>query len=53
MLVAEAENNIFGRCINPIVSQLTSGGSSGGEGVLMAYQGSAIGIGTDVGGSIR
>jgi amidase len=53
MLVAEAENNVFGRTKNPIVSHLTCGGSSGGEGSNMAFRGSAIGIGTDVGGSIR
>jgi amidase len=53
MLVAEAHNNIFGRTKNPIVSSLTCGGSSGGEGVVLAFRGSALGIGTDVGGSIR
>jgi amidase len=53
MLVAESENNVFGRTRNPVVAQLSCGGSSGGEGVIVAYHGSAIGIGTDVGGSIR
>lgn len=53
MLVAEADNNVFGRTKNPVVSQLSCGGSSGGEGSVMAYHGSAIGMGTDVGGSIR
>jgi amidase len=53
MLVAETDNNVFGRTKNPVVAQLSCGGSSGGEGAVMAYHGSAIGIGTDVGGSIR
>lgn len=53
MLVAESDNNVFGRTLNPVVSQLTAGGSSGGEGSNMAFRGSTIGIGTDVGGSIR
>ncbi|KAL1882488.1 hypothetical protein Plec18167_002904 [Paecilomyces lecythidis] len=53
MLVAEAENNVFGRTKNPVVSHLTSGGSSGGEGSVLSFKGSALGIGTDVGGSIR
>lgn len=53
MLVAEADNNVFGRARNPIVSHLTCGGSSGGEGATQAFRGSALGIGTDVGGSVR
>lgn len=46
-------NNVFGRTMNPINRLCTAGGSSGGEGVLVAMRGSAIGIGTDIGGSIR
>ena len=53
MLVAEAHNNLFGQTKNPVVSHLTCGGSSGGEGSVLAFRGSALGIGTDVGGSIR
>ena len=53
MLVAESDNNVFGQAKNPVVSHLTCGGSSGGEGSVMAFRGSALGIGTDVGGSIR
>lgn len=53
MLVAEADNNVFGQTKNPVVHHLTCGGSSGGEGSNMAFRGSTIGIGTDVGGSIR
>jgi amidase len=53
MLVAESHNNVFGRAKNPVNSNLTSGGSSGGEGVNQVWRGSALGVGTDVGGSIR
>lgn len=53
MLVAESHNNVFGRALNPVVSHLTCGGSSGGEGSVQAFRGSALGVGTDVGGSIR
>lgn len=53
MLVAESHNNVFGRSRNPVNCRLTTGGSSGGEGANQALRGSALGIGTDVGGSIR
>ena len=32
---------------------LTPGGSSGGEGALVGFRGSIMGVGTDIGGSIR
>lgn len=38
---------------NPFNTNLTSGGSSGGEGALIGFRGSCLGIGTDIGGSIR
>jgi Asp-tRNA(Asn)/Glu-tRNA(Gln) amidotransferase A subunit family amidase len=38
---------------NPYNTTLTSGGSSGGEGALLGFRGSILGIGTDIGGSIR
>ncbi|KAI0382137.1 amidase [Hypomontagnella monticulosa] len=53
MLVAESHNNVFGRTKNPVNSQLTCGGSSGGEGASQAFRCSALGVGTDVGGSVR
>lgn len=49
----DSVNNVFGRTYNPFNRLLTAGGSSGGEGVLVAMSGSAIGFGTDIGGSIR
>ncbi len=53
MLVAECHNNVFGHTANPVVSHLSCGGSSGGEGAMAAFRGRALGVGTDVGGSIR
>lgn len=49
----DSNNNITGRSRNPYNSLLTPGGSSGGEGACVAGRGSAIGVGTDIGGSIR
>lgn len=49
----DSVNHVFGRTLNPLNPKLTPGGSSGGEGVLVAMRGSMIGFGTDVGGSIR
>ncbi|TCD62072.1 hypothetical protein EIP91_007512 [Steccherinum ochraceum] len=49
----ETFNNVFGRTVNPHNRSLTSGGSSGGEGALVALRGSPIGVGSDIGGSIR
>ncbi|KAI1768588.1 amidase [Hypoxylon sp. FL1150] len=53
MLVAEAHNNVFGQTKNPVNSRLSCGGSSGGEGSSQAFRCSALGVGTDVGGSVR
>ena len=49
----ETSNNIYGVTVNPYNTRLTCGGSSGGEGALMAMRGSCLGIGSDIGGSIR
>ena len=43
----------FGRTLNPYNIHLTCGGSSGGEGALIAMKGSVLGVGSDIGGSIR
>ncbi|KAL3457549.1 amidase signature domain-containing protein [Aspergillus heterothallicus] len=53
MMTADSENNIFGRTLNPHNTHLTAGGSSGGEGALIAFRGSVLGVGTDIAGSIR
>jgi amidase len=49
----ESDSNIHGRTLNPFNRGLTSGGSSGGEGALVGFRGSPIGLGADGGGSIR
>lgn len=46
----ETFNNVFGRTTNPYNRSLTSGGSSGGEGALVALKGSPLGVGSDIGG---
>ncbi|KAL6703948.1 hypothetical protein ACN47E_008886 [Coniothyrium glycines] len=53
MMALDSHNNLFGRTINPLNTAVTAGGSSGGEGALIAMRGSILGVGTDVGGSIR
>ncbi|KAI9662649.1 MAG: hypothetical protein M1831_002692 [Alyxoria varia] len=49
----ETSSNLFGETVNPYNRALTAGGSSGGEGALLAMRGSCLGIGSDIGGSIR
>lgn len=44
---------MFGRTCNPHDPTRGPGGSSGGEGALIASGGSLLGFGSDVGGSIR
>lgn len=53
MMHLETDSNLYGVTTNPHNTNLTSGGSSGGEGALIALRGSCLGIGSDVGGSIR
>lgn len=49
----ECENPVYGRTLNPFDPTRTSGGSSGGEAAMIAAGGSPLGLGSDVGGSIR
>jgi len=44
---------VFGRSTNPWSPGYTCGGSSGGECALLGCDGSALGFGSDVGGSLR
>ncbi|KAJ5733144.1 Amidase, partial [Penicillium manginii] len=53
MMTGDSDNNIFGRTLNPHNTSLTAGGSTGGEGALVAFRGSILGVGTDIAGSIR
>ena len=38
---------------NEMLTHIIGGGSSGGEGALQALRGSTLGVGTDIGGSVR
>ncbi|THV07614.1 general amidase [Dendrothele bispora CBS 962.96] len=53
LMWAETFNHVFGRTCNPYNCSLTSGGSSGGEGALVSLRGSPLGVGSDIGGSVR
>ncbi|KAF9563083.1 amidase [Agrocybe pediades] len=53
LMWGETHNHVFGRTLNPYNRSLTPGGSSGGEGALVAMKGSPLGVGTDIGGSLR
>ncbi|KAH7381371.1 amidase signature domain-containing protein [Phaeosphaeria sp. MPI-PUGE-AT-0046c] len=53
LMSGETINNIIGYTLNPKNRRLTAGGSSGGEGALIGSRGSPLGLGTDIGGSIR
>ncbi|KID87241.1 general amidase [Metarhizium guizhouense ARSEF 977] len=53
LLFGETKNNIIGQTLNPRNRNLSCGGSSGGEGALQALRGSTLGVGTDIGGSVR
>ncbi|MFI5296992.1 MAG: amidase [Polyangiales bacterium] len=53
LLSHESNNPVFGRAKNPFNEAHTPGGSSGGEGAAIAAGMSPLGIGTDIGGSIR
>ncbi|KAL4738886.1 amidase signature domain-containing protein [Aspergillus similis] len=46
-------NNLTGTTLNPYNRTLSPGGSSGGEGASMGFKCAPLGIGTDIGGSIR
>ncbi|KAH8899771.1 amidase [Thozetella sp. PMI_491] len=53
MMQLECVSNLYGTTLNPYNKNMSSGGSSGGEAALIALGGSPLGIGSDVGGSIR
>ncbi|KAL4789810.1 Acetamidase [Aspergillus venezuelensis] len=53
LMVCETINNIIGRTVNPRHKNWSCGGSSGGEGAMVGFRGGALGVGTDIGGSIR
>jgi len=53
MLMHETDNPLYGRTNNPWDPARSPGGSSGGEAAIVAAGGSALGLGNDLGGSIR
>jgi len=53
LLYLEADNPLYGRTLHPERDDRSPGGSSGGEGAIIAAGGSPLGLGTDLGGSIR
>ncbi|KYG06393.1 hypothetical protein BE21_35145 [Sorangium cellulosum] len=53
LLYNEARNPLFGQTANPWSLDHSPGGSSGGEATAIAAGMSPLGIGTDIGGSIR
>ncbi|KAH8596592.1 amidase signature domain-containing protein [Bisporella sp. PMI_857] len=53
LLSFESTNDVWGRCTNPHNNKYSPGGSTGGEGALLAAGGGRIGIGSDVAGSVR
>lgn len=53
LIFTETDNPLYGRTNNPWNLERSSGGSSGGEGAIIAAGGSTLGLGTDIGGSLR
>ncbi|KAK9464079.1 amidase signature domain-containing protein [Lipomyces oligophaga] len=53
LMAAESRNCVYGQTVNAYNRTLSPGGSSGGEGAILSMKGATIGIGTDIGGSIR
>ncbi len=53
LIYTEADNPVYGRTNNPWNLERSPGGSSGGQGAIIAAGASPLGLGTDIGGSIR
>ena len=49
----ESSNYLYGQTNNPYNLSRIVGGSSGGEGCIVSSAASVIGVGSDIGGSIR
>jgi len=52
-LRTHTDSSLYGRTKNPWISDRTAGGSSGGEAAALATGMSPIGLGNDIGGSLR
>lgn len=53
LMFLETENPVYGITKNPRSLAHSPGGSSGGEGAIVAAGGCVAGVGTDIGGSVR
>lgn len=53
LMYLESDNPLYGRTNNPWHPDRTPGGSSGGEAAIIAAGGSPLGLGGDLGGSLR
>jgi fatty acid amide hydrolase len=53
LLYHESDNPVYGRTNNPWNLERAPGGSSGGQAAIIAAGGAPLGLGTDIGGSIR
>lgn len=51
--MGETANPVFGQTNNPHNGKYSAGGSSGGEGAIIAAGGSPLGLGSDIAGSVR
>ncbi len=53
LIFIESANRVYGKTNNPINENFTCGGSSGGEGAIVGAGASPVGVGSDIGGSVR
>jgi fatty acid amide hydrolase len=53
LIYGESDNPVYGRTNNPWNLARSPGGSSGGEGAAVAAGYACLGLGTDIGGSLR
>jgi fatty acid amide hydrolase len=53
MIFTETDNPLYGRTNNPWNLERSCGGSSGGEAAVIAAGASPLGLGNDIGGSLR
>ena len=53
LMMNESDNPVYGRTNNPANLERSCGGSSGGEAAIIAANGSPLGLGSDIGGSVR
>jgi fatty acid amide hydrolase len=53
MIFTETDNPLYGRTNNPWDLERSCGGSSGGEAAVIAAGASPLGLGNDIGGSLR